>query len=198
MCCHSASHIFASSALECRAWGLGATARLVIETDGRPSDGSLARSSAASGIATGQAAVNSVAMLTGRHLAFLRCCRVGHLATADCDGIPHLVPVCFAATGSTLYTPIDAKPKSGRELRRLKNIRENPRVSFLVDRYDEDWSRLGWLRIDGRAELLSEGQEFDRAALSLMGRYPQYRDMRLSCIIAIRIAGTRGWGDLEP
>ncbi|MGH6889644.1 MAG: TIGR03668 family PPOX class F420-dependent oxidoreductase [Rhizomicrobium sp.] len=137
-------------------------------------------------------------MLAVSHLAFLMRRPVGHLASADCRGVPHLVPVCFAVGEGTLYTAIDEKPKSGRELKRLKNIRENPRVAFLADRYDEDWSRLGWLRLDGTAEILSEGEEFDRAAQQLADRYSQYRRMKFACIIAIRIAGVRSWGNLEP
>lgn len=137
-------------------------------------------------------------MLSTSHLAFLMRCRVGHLATADRDGAPHLVPVCFAVGDATLYTPIDEKPKSGRELRRIANIRVNPRASFLADRYEEDWSRLGWLRIDGCAELLFDGEEFDRAVRLLEDRYSQYANMRLSCIIAIRIERANGWGNLEP
>lgn len=136
-------------------------------------------------------------MLSQRHLAFLSRRRVGHLATADRAGIPHIVPVCFAADERTIYTAVDEKPKSGHALKRLTNIRENPRVAFLADHYEEDWSRLGWLRIDGMAELFSAGAEFDSAAGLLRERYPQYRGMRLSCIVAIRIAGTRCWGDLE-
>lgn len=137
-------------------------------------------------------------MLPGSQLAFLSRCRVGHLATADRGGVPHLVPVCFAVEERTLYTPIDEKPKSGRALKRLRNIRENPRVTFLADRYDEEWSRLGWIRIDGSAELISDGGEFERAARMLVERYPQYRRMKFADIVAIRITGTRAWGNLEP
>ncbi|HEY3778932.1 MAG TPA: TIGR03668 family PPOX class F420-dependent oxidoreductase [Rhizomicrobium sp.] len=136
-------------------------------------------------------------MLSQSHLAFLARRRVGHLATADREGVPHLVPVCFAADDETIYTPIDEKPKSGRALRRLTNIRNNPRVAFLVDRYEEDWSRLGWLRIDGSAELLSEGPEFEKAVRLLVARYPQYGAMRLSPVIAIRIGGAHSWGNLD-
>lgn len=137
-------------------------------------------------------------MLSTSHLAFLMRRRVGHLATADGAGVPHLVPVCFAVGEHALYTPIDEKPKSGRELKRLSNIRENARVAFLADHYDEDWSRLGWMRIDGRAELLLDGPEFDRARQLLEDRYPQYANMRMPCIIAIRIERASGWGNLEP
>jgi PPOX class probable F420-dependent enzyme len=136
-------------------------------------------------------------MLSGDQRSFLVRRRIGHLATADGDGMPHLVPVCFALGETALYTPIDEKPKSGGTLKRLSNIRENPRASFLADHYDEDWSQLGWLRIDGPAELLFGGPEFDDAIRLLKARYAQYRTMRLFCIIAIRFNRVISWGRLS-
>ena len=76
--------------------------------------------------------------------------RVARLATADATGQPHLVPVTFAVAGDMVYTAVDAKPKRTTALRRLANVAANPRVSLLVDHYDDDWSRLWWVRADGR------------------------------------------------
>ena len=88
--------------------------------------------------------------------------RVGRLATADGNGAPHVLPVGYALEGDTLYITIDDKPKrtTGRELKRLQNIIENPRIAVVVDRYDENWSRLGWVMLRGRAEILDD---WDRA-----------------------------------
>lgn len=100
--------------------------------------------------------------------------RVARLATASADGRPHAVPLCFVLEGDTIYWAVDEKPKRTRELRRLRDIAENPRVSVLVDRYEEDWSRLWWVRADGEARLLGGGDE-ERALGLLAGKYPQYR-----------------------
>lgn len=136
-------------------------------------------------------------MISDRERAFLMRRRFGHLATADRAGAPHLVPVCYTFAGSALYTAIDEKPKRGRALRQVINIAENPRVAFLADHYDEDWSRLGWLMIDGRAEIINAGAEFDRARVLLTDRYKQYATMRLSPVIAVRVVRVRSWGDLD-
>ena len=111
--------------------------------------------------------------------AFLHQARVGHLATASADGVPHVVPVCFVFDGACVYSAIDAKPKrvSAPKLRRLQNIQANPRVSFLVDRYDEDWKRLRYVLIFGRAEILESGQDHERALTLLREKYAQYRTM---------------------
>jgi PPOX class probable F420-dependent enzyme len=125
---------------------------------------------------------------------------VAYLATADGAGIPHVVPVCFALDGSSLYVTIDQKPKrAGGELRRLRNIRANPSVALVADRYDEDWSRLGWVMVRGSAEILVSGAEHDHAQALLRGRYPQYRTMNLELlpVIAVRIARMTGWGNLD-
>ena len=103
--------------------------------------------------------------------AFLLRRRVGHLATADRSASPHLIPVCFAVSSDRLYSAIDEKLKSGGLLKRLRNIAENPRVAFLADHYDEDWSRLGWVMIDGRAGLLEGGREDEAAKELLKDRY---------------------------
>src|SRR5260221_10583616 len=114
-----------------------------------------------------------------RERAFLDGSRVGRLATADRDGVPHVVPVCFAVDAATLYIAIDEKPKRpGAALKRLRNIAENPAVAVVVDRYDEDWTRLGWVMLRGRAEILVDGAEHGAAQALVRDRYPQLRAMR--------------------
>ena len=122
-------------------------------------------------------------------LALLRDARVGRLATADASGRPLVVPVCYAFDGVRLYSAVDAKPKSTRNLRRLRNIADNPSVSLVVDLWDEDWSRLAWVIVEGQASVLHEGAEFGRAIDLLVARYPQYRmlplDRTAGAVIAI-------------
>lgn len=112
---------------------------------------------------------------------FLKAGRVARLGTADAAGQPLVVPICYAFDGRHCYSAIDAKPKRqapGR-LKRVRNIRENSLVSLLVDHYDEDWSRLRYLVLQGRADLLSEGAEFTYAVDLLLEKYAQYRAMSL-------------------
>lgn len=139
--------------------------------------------------------------LSTRERNFLEARRVGHLATTDLHGAPHVVPVCFAVLEDTLYVTIDAKPKriAGGALKRLRNIAANPNVAFVADRYDEDWSRLGWVMLRGHAEILDNGAEHDRAQAALRTRYQQYRVMDLAAlpVIALRIARVTSWGDLS-
>lgn len=135
--------------------------------------------------------------------AFLGRQRVGHLATADASGAPHVMPVCYAVDGASAYIAIDAKPKQvpARGLKRLRNIAANPQVALLVDHYDDqDWSRLGWVLLRGRAEVLTDGAEHDAAIARLRERYAQYRSMALTTapVIALRIEQARHWGRLEP
>lgn len=147
--------------------------------------------------------MTSSVVLTGPQLRFLETSRVGHLATADTGGMPHLIPVCYAVSphgeGATLYITIDEKPKRRDiPLKRVRNILENPRAAFVVDRWDEDWSRLGWVMLRGRAEILYDGPEHDAAQAVLIARYPQYRTMNLGelPVIALRIARATSWGNL--
>jgi PPOX class probable F420-dependent enzyme len=132
---------------------------------------------------------------------FLEQQRVGHLATVSRGGEPHVVPVCYVVADDTIYTPIDEKPKQpGRTLRRVRNIEETGRAALVVDRYDEDWTQLGWVLLRGRAELLAPGSpEQARAVELLRQRYPQYRAMRLETqsMIALRIERVSVWGTLE-
>jgi PPOX class probable F420-dependent enzyme len=131
---------------------------------------------------------------------FLEARRVGHLATADAGAAPHVVPVCFACCDTTLYITIDAKPKGAAAgLKRLRNIMANPRAAFIADRYDEDWSRLGWVMLRGAAEILDAGAEHDCAQALLRARYAQYRAMPIEAlpVIALRIARVTFWGNLS-
>ncbi len=140
-------------------------------------------------------------MPTERERRFLAQCRVAHLATADAQATPHVVPVCFALAGDTLYITIDAKPKrrSVAALKRLANIASNPAVALVADRYDEDWSRLGWVMLHGRAEILGGGAEHDQAQALLGARYLQLARMQIAHlpVIAMRIARTTCWGDID-
>jgi PPOX class probable F420-dependent enzyme len=140
-------------------------------------------------------------MLSEQQARFLASCRVGHLATADARAIPHLVPVCFVVSDDALYITIDQKPKGDpRGLKRLRNIIQNPVAAFVADRYDEAWTRLGWVMLRGPAEILDEGDEHDRAQALLRLRYPQYRAMALEGlpVIAVRIERVTSWGNLAP
>lgn len=111
---------------------------------------------------------------------FLDRCRLGRLATADRSGRPHVIPVCYALVGGALYFIADEKPKAaGKTLKRLRNIAENPRVALVVDSYDEDWSQLEYVLIQGRAEKVYDPTEFELVLEQLRQRYPQYRGMLL-------------------
>ena len=142
-------------------------------------------------------------MLSERERQFLAGRKVGHLATADRAGAPHVVPVCFAVAGEALYITIDEKPKrAGAPLKRLRNIAENPAVAVVVDRYDDDWTRLGWVMLRGRAEILAGGEEHARAQALLRARYRQLNDMQIASlpVIAVRLERVTSWGNLasEP
>ncbi len=107
--------------------------------------------------------------------------RVGRLGTADASGQPFVVPICYAFDGESLFSAIDAKPKTrgGARLKRIRNIRENAKVSVVIDHYNEDWTQLRYVIIQGEARLLTDGTEFSRGADLLLAKYPQYRAMGL-------------------
>ena len=131
-------------------------------------------------------------------IAFVEEQRVAHLATADADGRPHVVPVCFAYAEARFYIAIDEKPKRSLRLKRLRNIAENPQVAIVFDRYDEDWSRLGWVLVQGTAAVIDGGTEHERALAILRERYAQYRSMALEGRPVIRVTAERvsSWGRL--
>jgi|SRR5579862_1062608 len=139
-------------------------------------------------------------MPSERQRRFLDSHRVGHLATADARGAPHLIPVCYAVAGANLYITVDEKPKRRDiPLKRVRNILDNPQAAFVVDRYDEDWSRLGWVMLRGSAEILESGPEHDHAQALIALRYPQLRQMHIAelPVIALRIARATSWGNLS-
>ncbi len=107
--------------------------------------------------------------------------RVARLGTADRAGQPLVVPVCYVFDGRVCFSALDAKPKrvAATQLRRVRNIAENPRVSLTVDRYDEEWSRLCWVIVEGRADILTDGSERAGAVDLLRDKYAQYRAMGL-------------------
>ncbi len=139
--------------------------------------------------------------MTRKEAAFIRQARVGVLATVDERGQPLNVPFCFAFDGECLYSPIDEKPKAAapRELKRIRNIRANPRVSVTVHRYDdEDWSRLAHIIIQGRASVLTRRETHRKAVRLLRRKYPQYRAMALDerPVIRIRVVRCIRWGQI--
>lgn len=138
-------------------------------------------------------------MVSEAEARFLESGRVAHLATADRAGMPHVVPVCYAVEGGRLYITIDEKPKRRpQSLKRLANILENPKAAIVVDRWDEDWARLGWVMLRGAAEILREGPEHARAQALLKSRYPQLLPMALEGlpVIALRVERVASWGNL--
>lgn len=163
-------------------------------------------------------------ILTGREQAFVARSRRAVLATIRPDGEPRLVPVCFVLADAAdelgraiIYSPVDEKPKAStdpRDLGRVRDLLVLPAVTVLVDRWSEEWERLGWVRLSGRARLLEpaardpaarepaarEGAEHGRAVGMLRAKYPQYETHDLSARPIIRIAVDRvqRWGDLTP
>jgi PPOX class probable F420-dependent enzyme len=124
--------------------------------------------------------------------------RVARLATVDDHSRPHLVPIVFALAGETIYSVVDAKPKRTTELRRLRNVRSNPRVAALVDHYDDaDWSALWWVRADGVARVLELAEPEARAAVRLLAeRHPRQR--ATGPVLAIDVERWSGWSAREP
>jgi PPOX class probable F420-dependent enzyme len=119
---------------------------------------------------------------------------VARLATVGPDGKPHIVPISFAVDARTLYFAVDAKPKRTANLKRLRNIAANPAVCILVDHYEDDWDRLWWVRLDGRARLVRDEAESHGAIELLVQRYSQYRAKAPEGpVVAIAIEAITGW-----
>jgi PPOX class probable F420-dependent enzyme len=123
---------------------------------------------------------------------------VADLATLGPRGAPHLVPIVFARSGDGLWSPIDGKPKSGRELARVRHVRRDPRVALLLQHYDADWTRLWWLRVEGEAALRDAGDEEAEAAVAaLRAKYPEYARVPVlapgGLLLRIRVDATRSW-----
>ena len=126
----------------------------------------------------------------------VRDARVGRLATVTAEGRPHVVPCCFVLAGAAdvLYSAVDDKPKSTLELRRLANISANPHTCLLVDHYADDWSALWWVRVDGSARLIREGEERDDAIAMLTSKYDKYvRSPPRGAVVAIDALRWRAW-----
>lgn len=121
--------------------------------------------------------------------------QVGRIASLDTLGAPHVAPVCYVLDGvERLYWIVDNKPKASRDLKRLKNIRSNPRVAMLVDYYTEDWLTLWWIRVDGSARIVTDDAEHLRAVDLLSRKYWQYAgDPPSGPSIAIDIQRWRSW-----
>jgi PPOX class probable F420-dependent enzyme len=116
--------------------------------------------------------------------------RIGRLATVTPDDRPHVVPVCFALHDGQIFTAVDAKPKATRALQRLENVRAHGSASLLVDHYEEDWTRLWWVRVDGAATI----EESEAGIDALAAKYAQYRDQRpQGPLIAIAAERWRSW-----
>ncbi len=133
--------------------------------------------------------------------AFLAAQRVARLASADAAGRPHIVPVCYVCDGELIFIALDEKPKrvGALELKRVRNIHENPHVALVVDHYSEDWSQLAYVLIRGTATLLPVGApQHEHAVALLRQRYPQYRTMHIEAqpVIAIQPAKVISWGAL--
>jgi PPOX class probable F420-dependent enzyme len=129
--------------------------------------------------------------------------RIAHLATADQYARPHAVPVVFVWREGVLYTPLDRKPKREDDwhaLRRVRNIETNGRVAIVVDRYDEDWSRLAWVMLEGVATILETGEERDSAADLLTTKYAQYETLSLEGRPIVRVVIERAseWSSGSP
>jgi PPOX class probable F420-dependent enzyme len=140
--------------------------------------------------------------LTGEQSSFVSRARTATLGTIAEDGRPRLVPICFVLDGDVLYSPIDEKPKEAsdpRHLARIRDIERRADVTVLVDRWDESWDHLAWLRIDARASLAEDPVERAGAIAALRAKYAQYADHDLESrpLIRIEIARVRSWGDLS-
>jgi PPOX class probable F420-dependent enzyme len=132
---------------------------------------------------------------------FLRLARVAHLATADVGGSPHNIPLCFWFDDEArFYFIVDEKPKrvSGKGIKRMRNIAENPHVALLIDEYEEDWSSLAYVLVHGDASIVEDSDEYLLALRNLRDKYPQYRAMALNPdknpIVRIEARRVHAWG----
>lgn len=146
---------------------------------------------------------NVAAKPTDKERYIILSSRVARLGSVDREGRPLVVPVCYAYMNNCIYTPIDKKPKRVQEgdLKRVKNIRSNPEVSILLDRYGEDWGKLYYLIIYGKAEIIESGDEYHISLRALCEKYSQYVEMKLdeAGLPVIRIKPDRiiSWGNLR-
>ena len=121
------------------------------------------------------------AKFTEAELYFLTRVRVARLATADATCQPHVIPIVFATDGQKLCTPLDDKPKrvAPGQLKRVRNLLENPKVAFVADEYDEDWTRLAWVLVKGTGTMVEKGEAHASGIRLLQEKYPQYERMPL-------------------
>ena len=126
--------------------------------------------------------VNSGLHLTPNALRLIRSARTAHLATAAKSGQPHVIPICFVFDGKHLFSPIDEKRKRAAptQLKRLRNIRENSNVALVIDHYDEDWRKLAYVLVFGKARIVQSGQKHRAAVLRLRAKYRQYGSMAIN------------------
>ena len=144
---------------------------------------------------------SSKIMLTDQVRGFLHNHRVARFATAEPSGQPHVVPICYAVSDNSVYFTIDKKPKqlTDKPLKRIRNLQNNPHVALVVDRYEDDWTQLGWVMVQGDAALLHDGEEHTKAQRILKARYPQLHGMQINDlpVIAVRIKHVVSWGNLD-
>jgi PPOX class probable F420-dependent enzyme len=121
--------------------------------------------------------------------------RVARMASVRPDGAPHIVPIVFALVGDRVFSIVDAKPKTSPKLQRLENIRANPRVTLLVDHYDETWERLWWVRADGTARVVEDGPGRDEAVELLRAKYRQYEEWSepIGAAVVVEVVRWRWW-----
>ena len=130
--------------------------------------------------------------------SFIASHRVARLASADANGTPHVIPICYAFDGTHVYSALDLKPKrvESLQLKRVRNILENPHVALVIDDYSEDWSALAYVLVQGTAEILETGDERSRAESLLLDKYSQYSQLLESGCIVLKITPERvtSWG----
>lgn len=142
-------------------------------------------------------------LLTEPILRFINSHVVARLATAGKDGEPHVIPFCYACDGEHFYFVVDQKPKrqTGKPLKRIQNILENPQVGLVIDDYADDWTQLAYVMVRGGADLVEDEAEYDRALALLRERYPQYREMDLffgqNAMVRITPKKVNAWGKVE-
>ena len=141
-----------------------------------------------------------MAAFTETQKRFVEAHRVAHLATAGTNGRPHVIPVCYAFDGESLFSPIDDKPKrvGPARLKRVRNIQENPHAALVIDDYSEDWTRLAYLLVRGKVEIVSGGPTHEQAVQLLREKYHQYRTMALEDrpVLKITAASIVAWGSV--
>ena len=139
--------------------------------------------------------------MASQEAALINAVRAARLSTADSDGVPHLVPICFAYDGEHFYSVLDRKPKrtSLMNLKRVRNMLSNPNVALVLDHYEEDWGKLWFVLVTGTAQIVQQGEEHQYAIAILRDKYPQYRsiDIDENPVIKITPARITSWGNVQ-